>query len=382
MTSFAQAVAPFYQSLEILLFRFSDFLMRVMRLKSDGTLVDLDGDGLADYETPPPAAIYYLKGVSAWLLIWLITQALFAVGYQALEPIDFGTAFYLCVVTATTVGYGDVNVSDEAGRKLFASIHILYSVSSLAALLNTVQVLWSERAIQIRKATLLERQLDAELIQSLDKDNNGLDKLEFVVGMLTKLEILHWDDVEPFLAQFDALDKDKSGRLDRNDLLRMVEDKKAKVERKKQQLEEMRSRTRGQGEDGGGGSGSGRNSPDGTGGDGTTSDPVYEMADMEEGELKPISSKPLEASSPEGGPPGQSQMYGGAGARAREMRASVGGANSSSSSSNDDEVRRKQRRGMFGGIGGGLPQQLLAGVARPRRPHHLRSGSGKVKPSG
>ena len=73
---------------------------------------------------------------------------------------------------------------------------------------------------------------------------SSVDKLEFLVGMLTKLEILHWDDVEPFLAQFDALDKDKSGRLDRNDLLRMVEDKKAKVERKKQQLEEMRSMTR------------------------------------------------------------------------------------------------------------------------------------------
>ena len=54
---------------------------------------------------------------------------------------------------------------------------------------------------QIRKATLLKRQLDEALIMSLDKDNNGLDKLEFVVGMLTKLEILHWDDVEPFLAQ-------------------------------------------------------------------------------------------------------------------------------------------------------------------------------------
>ena len=36
--------------------------------------------------------------------------------------------------------------------------------------------------------------------------------------MLTKLEILQWDDVEPFLAQFDALDKDGSGRLDKNDL--------------------------------------------------------------------------------------------------------------------------------------------------------------------
>merc|ERR1719230_1226685 len=80
---------------------------------------------------------------------------------------------------------------------------------------------------------LLQRQLDQDLISSLDKDNNGLDKLEFVVGMLTKLEILHWDDVEPFLAQFDALDTDRSGRLDKQDLLRMVEDRKTKLTQKK-----------------------------------------------------------------------------------------------------------------------------------------------------
>lgn len=193
------------------------------------------GDGLADFEEPPSATLYYLKGVSSWLLIWLVTQFVFALGYTQLEPeeLPIGTAFYLCIVTATTVGYGDVGVRDEPSRRIFASIHILYSVSSLAALLNTVQVLHAERKIQLRKAMLLQRQLDQDLIASLDKDNNGLDKLEFVVGMLTKLEILHWDDVEPFLAQFDALDQDRSGRLDKADLMRMVEDRKRKLEAKR-----------------------------------------------------------------------------------------------------------------------------------------------------
>ena len=277
--SIATALAPVYQGLEFIFFRMSDATMRVIiGKKGDGTLVDLDGDGLADYEEPPAAYLYYLKGVSSWLIMWLLTQTIFAVRtartharkpctlhvlvhagsgtspsvlirlhmtpdsvaaadggqgglchsysclccscshtpdglprrpasfqvlYVVMDPgtFSFGSAFYFCIVTATTVGYGDIYVSDVSGHRLFASFHILYSVSSLAALLNTVQVLHSERQIQIRKATLLKRQLDPDLIQSLDKDNNGLDKLEFVVGMLTKLEILHWDDVEPFLAQ-------------------------------------------------------------------------------------------------------------------------------------------------------------------------------------
>jgi hypothetical protein len=155
-----------------------------------------------------------------------------------LEPdiFTFETAFYLCIVTATTVGYGDIGVPDRWQPKLYASVHILFSVSSLAALLNTGQMLYSERKLQLRKADLLERRLDLNLIQSLDKDNNGLDKLEFVVGMLTKLEIVQWDDVEPFLAKFDELDKDRSGRLDKRDLMRMVEDerrRKAAFEQKR-----------------------------------------------------------------------------------------------------------------------------------------------------
>ena len=57
---------------------------------------------------------------------------------------------------------------------------------------------------------------------SLDKDGNGIDKLEFVVGMLELLGLVEAHDVEPFMEQFDALDVDGSGHLDRDDLRRMV----------------------------------------------------------------------------------------------------------------------------------------------------------------
>lgn len=225
------ALAPYYMRIEYVLYQVMERLLRKVKL-GETKMVDIDGDGLADYEEPPAAFVYYLKGVSSWLLLWICSQLLFAVGYIYVDPDgewDFETAFYVCIVTASTVGYGDVGVSDNAGPKLYASAHILYSVSSLAALLNTITDLYTERRVMLRKGMLLQRQLDLDLIQSLDKDNNGLDKLEFIVGMLTKLEILQWDDVEPFLAQFDALDKDGSGRLDKNDLVRMVEEKQKKL---------------------------------------------------------------------------------------------------------------------------------------------------------
>ena len=132
-TNIAAALAPFYQQLEIWFFILSDTIIRLsIGKKADAELVDLDGDGIADYEEPPSAWLYYLKGISGWIIIWLLTQFLFALAYQAIEPdsLDLFTAFYLCIVTATTVGYGDVGVRDAPGPRIFASFHILYSVSS------------------------------------------------------------------------------------------------------------------------------------------------------------------------------------------------------------------------------------------------------------
>ena len=368
-TNIAAALAPFYQQLEIWFFILSDTIIRLsIGKKADAELVDLDGDGIADYEEPPSAWLYYLKGISGWIIIWLLTQFLFALAYQAIEPdsLDLFTAFYLCIVTATTVGYGDVGVRDAPGPRIFASFHILYSVSSLSALFNTVSVLHSERKIQLRKAALLQRQLDADLIQSLDKDNNGLDKLEFVVGMLTKLEvrihgtrhtpyahqtplslsdsssvfslvtqILHWDDVEPFLAQFDALDTDGSGRLDGSDLRKMVEEKRRKMEEK--QLKKQ----------------------------GLAATPA--SASVEDG-IEQTEVQKL-------GDTADSLEYGGVAAHNRNLVA-AGCSPVSPVDGVSDAVRRKQNRPVSSFIPGIFAMQQRMG--RPRRPRHLRGG--KVGP--
>ena len=65
---------------------------------------------------------------------------------------------------------------------------------------------------------MLKRRLDPDLITSLDKDGGGVDKTEFVVGMLVKLELVDQEDVEPYLKQFAKLDVDGSGVLTSKDL--------------------------------------------------------------------------------------------------------------------------------------------------------------------
>eukprot|EP00966_Prymnesium_polylepis_P067206 1560244-Prymnesium_polylepis.1 len=130
---------------------------------------------------------------------------------------DFGTGFYHCLVTATTVGYGDVAITTEAGRVL-ATCHILLSVCLLGAILSDIDTLRERRKLMNKRHKLMLRKLDSELITSLDLDGSGVDKFEFVLGMLHKLQMVQWEEVEPFVKQFEALDKDGNGRLNKRDL--------------------------------------------------------------------------------------------------------------------------------------------------------------------
>jgi hypothetical protein len=58
----------------------------------------------------------------------------------------------------------------------------------------------------------------------LDRDGRGIDRLEFVVGMMQLLgvelcgEPLKWDDVRPFVKKFDELDVSATGTITRDDL--------------------------------------------------------------------------------------------------------------------------------------------------------------------
>jgi nitrate reductase NapE component len=77
----ATAIAPAYQFVEMHFFRVIQVVVRATLGKGgETTLIDLDGDGLADYEEPSSAIIYYVKGISSWLIIWLISQVFFALG--------------------------------------------------------------------------------------------------------------------------------------------------------------------------------------------------------------------------------------------------------------------------------------------------------------
>ncbi|KAL3919025.1 MAG: hypothetical protein SGPRY_005783 [Prymnesium sp.] len=134
----------------------------------------------------PSALTYYTKGCILWVASFFSLLLGSAAIFAALEPgWGYGNAVYHCWVTATTVGYGWNGLEEDPrqGTKVWAAVYILLSTTLLASTVGHTVTLQSTRKWQQRRKDLLNKQLDTDLIESLDKDGNGVDKLEFVVGM-------------------------------------------------------------------------------------------------------------------------------------------------------------------------------------------------------
>lgn len=201
---------------------------RSLGLSGDG--IDIDHNGVTDFVLPPHPLVFWTQELAFLVPFVLLTQlASAAVFSELVQPeLSYWDAVYHCLVSATTVGFGDVTLTEQPAR-LWAVVHILFSTSWLAALVSHVNTLSTERRSLLQRADLLQRQLDPALVDSLDKDGEGVDKLEFVIGMLVTLgvevcgEPLTWSQVRPFLTKFDQLDVSRNGRLTKDDLAYMVE---------------------------------------------------------------------------------------------------------------------------------------------------------------
>ena len=71
--------------------------------------------------------------------------------------------------------------------------------------------------------------LDVDLMMSLDKDGDGVNQFEFVIGMLTMLDAVKQEDVDMFVKLFEVLDSDASGKLEENDIRAGLEGRKKQL---------------------------------------------------------------------------------------------------------------------------------------------------------
>ena len=129
-------------------------------------------------------------------------------------------------MTSTTIGLGDLAPQTQAGR-VYGIAHMVLSVTLLGSIVGTVLDGLSRRKASMEREALLAKQADAQLLASLDKDGDGVDKAEFVLGMLEKLDVVSEEQYAPFLKQFERLDTSGDGKLSRDDLTALARQNQA-----------------------------------------------------------------------------------------------------------------------------------------------------------
>mmetsp|Transcript_49580 Transcript_49580/g.114916 ORF Transcript_49580/g.114916 Transcript_49580/m.114916 type:complete len:324 (+) Transcript_49580:65-1036(+) len=140
-------------------------------------------------------------------------------------------AFYMCVITLSTVGYGDKTPNTETG-KAFATIWMLVGTAALADLVSKFSVAFVDDSTrkQFGPAALSAPMLDCifedeDINKSVvDRTPKGtpvartLHRSDFIVFVLKDMGIVDRETIAKINQTFDRLDKNQSGCLDDDDV--------------------------------------------------------------------------------------------------------------------------------------------------------------------
>ena len=122
----------------------------------------------------------------------------------------------MTVITVTTIGFGDFSPHSMHGR-ILAIFYLPVAVISVANAIGNIAELIVNRNV-VREPISIK-----ELIQ-MDVDGDGkVSQVEYLSYMLIKLGKVNQDEIDQILAQFNKIDADNSGYLDRNDLVKLDE---------------------------------------------------------------------------------------------------------------------------------------------------------------
>ncbi len=81
------------------------------------------------------------------LITTIITIGLGAIIYHYLEGWEWIDCFYFCIITLTTIGYGDFSPQTNGG-KLFTIFYILLGIGIILSFINAVYHHYNDSVIQ------------------------------------------------------------------------------------------------------------------------------------------------------------------------------------------------------------------------------------------
>mmetsp|Transcript_60176 Transcript_60176/g.136058 ORF Transcript_60176/g.136058 Transcript_60176/m.136058 type:complete len:341 (-) Transcript_60176:162-1184(-) len=133
----------------------------------------------------------------------------------------FIEGFYWAFQTTSTIGYGDQYLHRRS--RIFGALYAIVSVGMLSTCLSGFEAAKTQADEEKHYRKLMRQKLDEKMIAALDKNGDGVDRAEFLMGMLISMECTTERNCDAILKRFAELDKDGSGKLDHEDLVRIAE---------------------------------------------------------------------------------------------------------------------------------------------------------------
>ncbi|GAB4828649.1 cAMP-dependent protein kinase catalytic subunit tpk3 [Ancistrocladus abbreviatus] len=157
--------------------------------------------------------------VALALLVVVICIGIGATVMHYVEELGWLDSFYLSVMSATTVGYGDRAFKTLPGRA-FASVWLLVSTLAVArAFLYLAEARVDKRHRMMAKWVLGQDMTVAEFLAA-DMDNNGfVSKSEYVIYKLKEMGKVLEKDILQICRKFDELDTGNCGKITLADLM-------------------------------------------------------------------------------------------------------------------------------------------------------------------
>ena len=188
------------------------------------TFPDADDDALGDENPPLPRKSHPLVDLLFHFALVLVILAVFAfcVAHDPGVDVDkagYFDALYYTIITASTVGYGDLAPKTQRGR-LLAIFFIPLSVGAMGHFLSSVaSVIMDSRRSSFQRQ--MERQeLSMQDLEIMDQDGDGtVTRAEYLEFMLVAMNKVDKDFIDEIRASFARLDVDRTGVLSKQDLV-------------------------------------------------------------------------------------------------------------------------------------------------------------------
>ena len=201
----------------------------------------------------------YLKHslITSWLLLFGIiligtiyftilsydeikSQRIFFTDINNWPSYNISDALRFCIISLTSVGYGDVYPQTINGR-IFTGIFLLLGVSILTRVVGATFDAYNDRQSELKKQRGMARALlSADAMQEMDEDGSGdIDRYEFLRTMLIIRGDVKQIKIDRIMAKFNAIDTDGSGEIDFEDFRKATQKDLKKMEQKSIQQQQQ-----------------------------------------------------------------------------------------------------------------------------------------------